>query len=201
MYFAHDTTDAISLLNAIILSQISSLKNLGSSPISLWGDLKMVFVRRWSIGNVQVISLWYDRLFPNPNSFDVVSRTDHCDIELDISMFLVHLDLCSANNVDPSHDLNTVCFTGIRQNRWKVPSTARGDVREWRKNGIMPFWVTWNNDVDSIPSTKMHLPAYIKNICLRFVTKGGRGRNDIIIQTAVIKIIIHQNSIRMYVLY
>ena len=48
----------------------------------------------------------------------------------------------------------------------------------------------------------MHLSVYIKYICLRFVTRGGRGRNDIIIQSAiqlaVIKIIIHQNIIRMY---
>ena len=57
----------------------------------------MVFVGRWSIGNVQIIYLWYDRFIPNPNSFDVVLRTNHCDIELVISMFLVHLDLCSAN--------------------------------------------------------------------------------------------------------
>ena len=65
------------------------MKNLGSS---LWGDLKMVFVGRWSIGNVQIIYLWYDRFIPNPNNFDVVLRTNHCDIELDISMLLVHLD-------------------------------------------------------------------------------------------------------------
>ena len=48
----------------------------------------------------------------------------------------------------------------------------------------------------------MHLPVYIKYICIRFVTKWGRGRNDIIIQLAiqlaVIKIMMHQNIIPMY---
>ena len=152
------------------------MKNLGSS---LWGDLKMVFVGRWSIGNVQIIYLWYDRFIPNPNNFDVVLRTNHCDIELDISMLLVHLDRPLQCKQSWHLTISTPCASrGFTKKRWKVPST--GDVREWRKTELCRFGVTWNNDVGAIPSTKMHLPVYIKYICLRFVTKWGRGRNDII---------------------
>ena len=170
----------------------------------------MIFVGRWSIGNVQMIYLWYDRLIPNPNSFDVVSHTNHCDIELDISMFLVHLDRPLQCKQCWHLTISTPCASpaGIHQNRWKVPST--GDVCEWRKTELGRFGVTWNNDVGSIPSTKMYLPVYIKYICLLSVTKGGRGSNDTIIQSAiqlvVIKIIMYQNIIwmygsKMYVLY
>ena len=100
-------------------------KNLGSSPISLQGDLKTVFVGRWSIGNVQMIYLWYDRFISNPNSFDV-SRTNHCDIELDISMFLVHLDRPLQCKQCWRLTISTPCASpaGIHQNRWKVPSTG-----------------------------------------------------------------------------
>ena len=180
--------NAINFIPYFIIEKFRLITNL------LWGALKMVFVGRWSIGNVQIIYLWYDRFIPNPNSFDDVSRTNHCDIELVISMFLVHLDLCSANI---SRSWNTMCFTGIHQNT-EMESSINWWCAWMTKNGIM----TWINDVGSVPSTQMHLPVYIKYICLRFVTKGGRGRNDIIIQSAiqlaVIKIIIHQNIIRMY---
>ena len=129
---------------------------------------------------------------------------------VDISMFLVHLDRPLQCKQCWYLTISTPCASpaGIHQNRWKVIST--GDVREWRKTELYRFGVTWNNDVGSIPSTKMHVPVYIKYICLLSVTKGGRGRNDITIQSAiqlvVIKIIMHQNIIwmygsKMYVLY
>ena len=185
-------------------------KNIGSPPISLRGDLKTVFVGRWSIGNVQMIYLWYDRFIPNPNSFDV-SRTNHCDIELDISMLLVHLDRpgFAVQTMLTPDDLNTMCFTGGDSPK-QMESSINRCVREWRKTELYRFGVTWNNDVGSIPSTKMYLPVYIKYICLLSVTKWGRGRKDITIQSAiqlvVIKIIIYQNIIwmygsKMYVLY
>ena len=140
------------------------MKNLGSSPISLWGALKMVFVGRWSIGNVQIIYLWYDRFIPNPNSFDVVSRTNHCDIELVISMFLVHLDLCSANI---SRSWNTMCFTGIHQNT-EMESSINWWCAWMTKNGIMPFWGDVNlwrwlsTQYTNAPSClhQIHLPPF-----------------------------------------
>ena len=55
--------------------------------------------------------------------------------EISLCFWCILIDLCRTKLT--FHDLNTMCFTGIHQNRWKVPST--GDVREWRKNGIMPF--------------------------------------------------------------
>ena len=160
----------------------------------------MVFVGRWSIGNVQIIYLWYDRFIPNPNSFDVVSHTNHCDIELDISMLLVQLD----------RPLPCKQSWHLTKTDGKFHQLVRCVNDE--KTELCRFGVTWNNDVDSIPKTKMHLPVYIKYIGIRFVTKWGRGHNDIIIQWAiqlvVIKIIMHQNIIRMtmygskmYVLY
>ena len=118
MYFAHDTTDVISLFNAInfipyfIIEKSRLITNL------IVGRLDMVFMGRWSIGNVQIILiyLWYNRFIPNPNSFDVASCMNHCDMELDISMILEHLDLCSANNVDISRSQHHMCFTGIHHN-------------------------------------------------------------------------------------
>ena len=161
----------------------------------------MVFVGRWSIGNVQIIYLWYDRFIPNPNSFDVVSHTNHCDIELDISMLLVQLDRPMRCKQSWHLTISTPCASrGFTKTDGKFHQLVRSMNDE--KTELCRFGVTWNNDVGSIPKTKMHLPVYIKYIGIRFVTKWGRGRNDIIIQSAiqlvVIKIIMHQNIIRMY---
>ena len=133
-------------LMPLILSRISLLKNLGSSPMSnVVGRLEngtMVFVGRWSIGNVQKIYLWYNRFIPNPNSFDVVSRTNHCDIELDISMLLVHLDRPLQCKQSWHLTISTVimCFTGIQQmessiNWWCAWMTKKRNyaVLGWRE--------------------------------------------------------------------
>ena len=135
----------------------------------------MVFVGRWSIDNVQIIYLWYDRFIPNPNSFDVVSHTNHCDIELDISMLLVQLDRPLRCKQSWHLTISTPCasrgFTKTDGKFHQLVRCVNDEKTEWCR-----FGVTWKNDVGSIPKTKMHLPVYIKYIGIRFVTKWGRGR-------------------------